>query len=97
MPVEYVALSIPFAGIGAGIAISFFAIWMNHRRKMMDKKVEMSTGQAIENAANVKELNKRVQVLESIVTDSGFDVSQKIESLRDASKSMMLNGRKQAN
>jgi len=91
MPVEYIAMMVPFAGICAGIAIAYYAIWTNHRRKMMDKQIEISAIQATQNASNVGELEQRVQVLERIITDSGFDISLKIEDLRDTSNTKRLN------
>jgi hypothetical protein len=91
MPVEYIAMMVPFAGICAGIAIAYYAIWTNHRRKMMDKQIEISAVQATQNASSVGELEQRVQVLERIITDSGFDISLKIEDLRDTSKTKRLN------
>jgi len=89
MPIDYLAMMVPFAGICAGISIAFFAIWTKHRRKMMDMQSKVSAGQATQNASNIQELAQRVQILERIVTDSGFDVSQKIEDLRDASKTAL--------
>lgn len=82
MPIDYIAMMIPFAGICAGISISFFAIWTKHRRKMIDMQSKISAGQATQNASSIRALQQRVQVLEKIVTDSGFAVSQKIEDLR---------------
>lgn len=91
MPIDYLAMMVPFAGIAAGIAIAFFGIWTKHRRKLMTMQVEISAVQATQNASNVRELEQRVKVLERIVTDSGFDVSQKIEDLRGTSKTKRLN------
>ena len=91
MPIDYLAMMVPFAGIAAGIAIAFFGIWTKHRRKLMDMQSKISAGQAIQNASDIQVLGQRIQVLERIITDSGFDVSQKIEDLRDTSKTKSLN------
>lgn len=80
MPIEYVAMMVPFAAISVG----YLAVWTHHRRKMMDRRAAISAAQAKESAVHVEELRQRVQVLERIVTDSGFEVSQKIEDLRSA-------------
>ena len=87
MAVEYIAMMIPFAGIGVAI----FAIWTHHRQKMFDKQVVMSAEKAAQYAASNQKLEQRVQVLERIVTDKGFDVSVQIDDLRDNSDIKELN------
>lgn len=87
MPIEYIALMIPFAGIG----IAFFAIWTSHQQKMMDKQARISAEKAAQYAAGKSELEQRVRVLERIVTDKGFDVSMQIEDLRDGPETKELN------
>ncbi len=87
MPIEYIALMIPFAGM----AIGGFAIWTNHQQKMMDKQAMISAEKAAQYAAGNSELEQRVRVLERIVTDKGFDVSMQIEDLRDAPETKELN------
>lgn len=91
MPIDYLVMMVPFAGIGAGISIAFFAIWTNHRRKMLDMRSKISTEKAMKNASLIQELGQRLQVVESIVTDSGFDISRQIEDLRDKSEPKQLN------
>ncbi len=79
MPIEYIALMIPFAGM----AIGAFAIWSDHKQKMMDKQSEISAEKAAQYAATNERLEQRVATLETIVTDKGFDVASQIEDLRD--------------
>jgi len=87
MEIEYFGMMIPFAALGIG----FFAIWTNHRQKMMDKQSKISAEKAALYVASNQKLEQRVRVLERIVTDSGFDVSQQIEDLRDAPETKELN------
>ena len=74
-------MMVPFAGI----SIAYFSIWTKHRRKMMDKKAAISSVQANQNAITIRDMQARIQVLETIVTDSGFDLAHRIEGLRAAS------------
>jgi len=91
VPINYLAMMVPFAGICAGIAIAFFAIWTNHRRKMLNMRSKVSAEMAMQNAAHIQELKQRLQTVERIVTDSGFDISRQIEDLREASETKQLN------
>lgn len=69
------------------LSIPFFAIWIKHREKMLDKQVgataEHTAERAAQYASHVRELEERVRVLERIVTDGGYDVATQIEALRD--------------
>jgi hypothetical protein len=77
------ALFIPIMAL----AIPFFAIWIKHREKMVDKQLGATADNTAERAAQyasrVQELEDRVRVLERIVTDGGYDVAKQIEALRD--------------
>lgn len=77
------ALFIPIMAL----AIPFFAIWIKHREKMMDRQVGVTATASAEKAAqyasNITALEDRVRVLERIVTDKGYDVATQIEALRD--------------
>jgi IS5 family transposase len=77
------ALFIPIMAL----SIPFFAIWIKHREKMLDKQVgataEHTAERAAQYASHVRELEERVRVLERIVTDGGYDVATQIEALRD--------------
>lgn len=85
--IEYLALLIPFAGIGVGV----FAIWTSHQQKMMKMQSTISAEKAAQYVANTEKLEQRVRVLERIVTDKGFDVAGQIENLRDAPEAKELN------
>ncbi len=87
MPIEYIALMIPFAGMAIGV----FAIWTNHQQKMMEKQSVISAEKAAQYAATNQQLEQRVRVLERIVTDKGFDLAAQIEDLRDEAPTKELN------
>ncbi len=85
--IEYIALLIPFAGIGVGV----FAIWTSHQQKILKMQSEISAEKAAQYAASNQQLEQRVRVLERIVTDKGFDVAGQIENLRDEPEMKELN------
>ena len=62
-------------------------IWIVSNRKLEEKRIaataEGSAEKAAQYASRVGELEQRVEVLERIVTDSGYNVSAQIEALRD--------------
>ncbi len=62
-------------------------IWLINNRKLEEKRIaataEGSAEKAAQYASRVTELEQRVQVLERIVTDKGYDVATQIEALRD--------------
>jgi hypothetical protein len=39
MPIEYLGIMIPFAGMGLG----FFAVWTHHRQKMVRLRIQELT------------------------------------------------------
>ena len=65
-------------------------IWITSWRKLEEKKItataEGSAEKAAQYASHVKELEQRVQVLERIVTDRGYDIATQIEALRDTKR-----------
>jgi len=77
------ALMIPIIGV----SIPIVAIWAKHQQKMAEMKLDTATEQTAEKAAqyatHIQRLEDRVQVLERIVTDGGYDVATQIEALRD--------------
>ncbi len=81
----YFALMIPILGISLG----FFGVWTQHQQKMIKLRIQEAgalrggNGLAAEQAREVEELRERVQVLERIVTDGGYDLATRIEALRD--------------
>lgn len=75
-----VAVSAPFLMV-------FGIVWIGSQKKLEEKRIAATAGASAEKAAqyasHVKELEQRVQVLERIVTDRGYDVATQIEALRD--------------
>lgn len=66
-------------------------IWADlHKRRMKheEKKLELTSAQTAEKAAqyaaHTERLEQRVRVLERIITDKGLEVSDQIEALRDS-------------
>lgn len=70
-----------------GISIPCIAIWTKHRKEVIQMQIESTANHSAEKAAQyaskVQALEDRVQVLERIVTDRGYDVATQIEALRD--------------
>ena len=64
-------------------SIPIISIWTRHRKELMQMQVNTTAEKAAQYAANNKELEDRVAVLERIVTDRGYDVATQIEALRD--------------
>jgi hypothetical protein len=62
-------------------------VWIKSRNKLEEKRLnvtaENSAERAAQYASKVQALEDRVQVLERIVTDRGYDVATQIEALRD--------------
>ena len=75
-----VAVIAPFAMV-VGI------VWVRSRAQLDEKRLnstaEHSAEKAAQYASHVKELEERLQVLERIVTDRGYDIATQIEALRD--------------
>ena len=80
---EVMGLIIPIMIFG----IPLLAIWTKHQQKMAETQVastaEKTAEKAAQYASKVQALEDRVQVLERIVTDRGYDVATQIEALRD--------------
>ena len=70
--------------------VPFFAIWTGHKHKVAKMEIEnAATGtaeKAAQYAAQITRLEDRVQVLERIVTDRGYNVAAQIEALRDTTE-----------
>lgn len=75
-----VAVIAPFAMV-VGI------VWVSKRAQLDEKRLNSTAQDSAEKAAqyasHVKELEERLQVLERIVTDRGYDIATQIEALRD--------------
>ena len=78
---------IPIFGIIFGCMIPISVIWTKHKQKIAEMQVNATAASTAERAAQyaaqVQKLEDRVQVLERIVTDKGYDVATQIEALRD--------------
>ncbi|MFN4038682.1 MAG: hypothetical protein ACK4IB_05050 [Erythrobacter sp.] len=77
------ALMIPIVAL----MIPIVAIWTKHQQKIAEMQVGATAEQTAEKAAqyasHIQRLEDRVQVLERIVTDRGYDIATQIEALRD--------------
>ena len=75
-----VAVSAPFLMV-LGI------VWIASQKKLEEKRIaataESSSEKAAQYAAQTAQLEQRVQTLERIVTDRGYDIATQIEALRD--------------
>ena len=69
------------------LMIPMVAIWTKHQQKLAEMGLETTAAASAEKAAQyatqIQRLEDRVQVLERIVTDKGYDVATQIEALRD--------------
>ncbi len=78
------ALLIPIIAL----SIPIVAIWTKHQQKLAEMQIETTASASAEKAAQyatqIQRLEDRVQVLERIVTDKGYDVATQIEALRDS-------------
>lgn len=85
------ALLIPIIGV----SIPVIAIWTKHREKVAQMNLEATASASAEKAAQyatqIQRLEDRVQVLERIVTDRGYDVATQIEALRDTRETDAAN------
>ena len=67
----------------APFLIGGFAIWTRHQQRIAEIQLKATAEKAAQYATSNKELEDRLQVLERIVTDRGYDVATQIEALRD--------------
>lgn len=71
----------------AALAIPIIKVWTSHQQKIAEMQVGATAEQTAEKAAQyvsqIERLEARVQVLERIVTDRGYDIATQIEALRD--------------
>ncbi len=70
-----------------GMTIPIIALWTKHQQKIAELQVgataEHTAEKAAQYATHIQRLEDRVQVLERIVTDRGYDIATQIEALRD--------------
>lgn len=78
-----IALLIPVIAL----SIPIVAIWTKHQQKIAEMQIgataEHTAEKAAQYASHIQRLEDRVQVLERIVTDRGYDIATQIEALRD--------------
>lgn len=83
--------------IVVGIPVVGSIVMKIHQRNLDFKEKQLATlsqdtaKQSAQYSAQTKQLEQRVRVLERIITDRGYDVSQQIENLRDEPKTKELN------
>jgi hypothetical protein len=69
------------------LMIPIIAIWTKHQHKIAEMQLgataEQTAEKAAQYAAHIQRLEDRVQVLERIVNDRGYDIATQIEALRD--------------
>jgi len=70
---------IPLAAIAAGM----WRRWLRVKEKQLDAQTRDTAERTAQYAAHTERLERRVRVLERIVTDKGVDISEEIEGLRD--------------
>ena len=74
---------IPIVAIVMVFGTGMLSIWTKHQAKIMDKQAGATAEKAALYANSLAKLEDRVQVLERIVTDGGYNVATQIEALRD--------------
>jgi len=78
---------IPILGISCGLLAIFGGVfvkpWFAYRQRKLELEAQLIAEKAAQYAANNGRLEQRVQVLERIITDSGYEVAHEIENLRE--------------
>ena len=81
-------LLIPILGISCGLLAIFGGVfikpWLRLKERQLEMEADKVAEKAAQYAAKTERLEQRVRVLERIITDSGTDVANEIEKLRDA-------------
>lgn len=81
-----IALLIPILGVSIPI-VAIIAATVTKWLKVKEKQIEAISSETAEKAARyaaqTERLEQRVRVLERVITDKGYDLSQQIEDLRD--------------
>ena len=85
---------IPLVGTIAPLAMVVGIVWVRSHAKLEEKRItataENSAEKAAQYASRITQMEDRIQVLERIVTDRGYDVATQIEALRDTRKTEAL-------
>ncbi len=82
---------IPLTSIIMGISLGIIAVvgkiyvrpWIEFKREQLKLQSEMAAEKTAQYAAKTDYLEKRVQVLERLVTDKASSLANEIEDLRD--------------
>lgn len=77
--IPILAISIPIVAIVAATVNK----WLQIKEKQIEALNSETAEKAARYAAQTERLEQRMRVLERIITDKGFEVSQQIEDLRD--------------
>jgi hypothetical protein len=77
---SWIWVLIPLAAIG----IAPFKMWIRVKERQLEQQSTMTAEKTAQYAAHTERLEARMRVLERIITDKGVDLSDEIESLRDA-------------
>ena len=79
---------IPILGISCGLLAIFGGVyvkpWFAYRQRKLELEAQMIAEKAAQYAAHNGRLEQRLQVLERIITDGGYEVATAIENLREA-------------
>ena len=91
-----IGIFIPFFAIMMGVGIPITAIKLRHRQKIEEMRLnaqysQADSGRSAAQDSRIEMLEDRVQVLERIITDRGYDLATQIEALRDRSPAAELN------
>ena len=85
-----IGVFIPILAIALAMPLAAFGVWTAHKQKIAKLELETrkheaagSSQLAQQQVGVIRELQERVQVLERIVTDGGYDLATRIEALRD--------------
>lgn len=85
-----IGVFIPIIAISFAMPLAFYGVWTSNKQKLAKYELEArklaATGSSdltTQQAGQIRELQERVQVLERIVTDGGYDLATRIEALRD--------------
>jgi len=87
MDIEYIAILIPFVAIAAVAKIVLTAMRNHQQIRLAQIQADAGHNQNAVSSRRRDERNElledRVEVLERIITDRGFNVASEIEALRD--------------
>lgn len=76
--------------VGGSIILKIHQRNLEFKEKQLAARGDDNAEKSAQYAAHTEHLEQRVRVLERIITDKGFDVSQQIENLREEPKTKEL-------